>query len=192
MIIAAKDAQGMTNDQKDVVKGLTICIKQLHLRYEDDYYSSECPYSFGLVIDVSTFIVTIYATSLKNINSFSLCVFIGIEIRNVREPPLIRKVERFSTTLTWTWLDEHCSFESALQRLKLKGGSPVLELYEWDVHPNELVGVNTPHEIPNLWSDGRLVTQWDDGPSVHTKRPISILIHPLRYLNQLLAALLWP
>ena len=43
----------MTNEQKDIVKGLTIHIKQLHLRYEDDYYSSECPYSFGLVIDVS-------------------------------------------------------------------------------------------------------------------------------------------
>ena len=53
LIFAAKDAQGMTNDQKDIVKGLTIYIKQLHLRYEDDYYSSECPYSFGLVIDVS-------------------------------------------------------------------------------------------------------------------------------------------
>ena len=45
----------MTNEQKDMLKGLTINIKQLHLRYEDDYYSSECPYSFGLVIDVSIF-----------------------------------------------------------------------------------------------------------------------------------------
>ena len=37
-----------------MLKGLTIIIKRLHLRFEDDYYSSENPYSFGLVIDVSS------------------------------------------------------------------------------------------------------------------------------------------
>ena len=79
----------MTNEQKDIVKGLTIHIKQLHLRYEDDYYSSECPYSFGLVIDVSNFLVILYATSLKNLNSFCIYLFIGAEIRNVREPSLL-------------------------------------------------------------------------------------------------------
>ena len=60
MTVAAKDAQGMTNEQKDIVKGLTIYIKQLHLRYEDDYYSSELPYSFGLVIDVSLFYLLLH------------------------------------------------------------------------------------------------------------------------------------
>ena len=34
-----------------MVKGLTIKIKKLHLRFEDDFYSSDNPYSWGVVID---------------------------------------------------------------------------------------------------------------------------------------------
>ena len=34
-----------------MVKGLTIKIKKLHLRFEDDFYSSDNPYSWGIVID---------------------------------------------------------------------------------------------------------------------------------------------
>lgn len=34
-----------------MMKGLMLVIRNLHLRYEDDYYSSECPYSCGLVIE---------------------------------------------------------------------------------------------------------------------------------------------
>ena len=41
----------MTSEQKDLIKGLTLVIKRLHLRYEDDYFSQENPYSCGLVID---------------------------------------------------------------------------------------------------------------------------------------------
>ena len=48
-----KEQVGLSKDQQDAVKGLTIFIKRLHLRYEDDYYSGESPYSFGVVIDVS-------------------------------------------------------------------------------------------------------------------------------------------
>ena len=51
MCHAVKDAKGLSAEQKDVIKGLTIKIKKLHLRFEDDYYSSENPYSFGIVID---------------------------------------------------------------------------------------------------------------------------------------------
>ena len=38
-----------------MLKGLTIVIKRLHLRYEDDYYSGETPYSFGVVIEDLSF-----------------------------------------------------------------------------------------------------------------------------------------
>ena len=41
----------MTSEQKDLIKGLTLVIKRLHLRYEDDYFSQENHYSCGLVID---------------------------------------------------------------------------------------------------------------------------------------------
>ena len=34
-----------------MIKGLTIKIKKLHLRFEEDYYSCENPYSFGVVVD---------------------------------------------------------------------------------------------------------------------------------------------
>ena len=34
-----------------MIKGLTIKIKKLHLRFEDDFYSSDNPYSWGVVID---------------------------------------------------------------------------------------------------------------------------------------------
>lgn len=47
--------QGLTKETKDAVKGLKINIKRLHLRYEDDYYSFENPYSFGIVIDELSF-----------------------------------------------------------------------------------------------------------------------------------------
>ena len=55
--VASKDAapQGLTKETKDAVKGLKISIKRLHLRYEDDYYSFENPYSFGIVIDELNF-----------------------------------------------------------------------------------------------------------------------------------------
>ena len=43
----------MNKEQKDALRGFTIIIKNLHIRYEDDYYSGENPYSFGAVIDVS-------------------------------------------------------------------------------------------------------------------------------------------
>ena len=37
-----------------MLRGLTLRIKKLHLRYEDDYFCEEGqPYSCGLVIDVS-------------------------------------------------------------------------------------------------------------------------------------------
>ena len=45
----------MTKETKDILKGLTIVIKNLHLRYEDDYYSGETPYSFGIVIEELSF-----------------------------------------------------------------------------------------------------------------------------------------
>ena len=38
-----------------MVKGLTIKIKKLHLRFEDDFYSSDNPYSWGVVIDELNF-----------------------------------------------------------------------------------------------------------------------------------------
>ena len=47
-----KDAQSLTKEQKDLVKGLTLSIKKLHLRFEDDYYSGDTPYSCGIVIQV--------------------------------------------------------------------------------------------------------------------------------------------
>lgn len=50
---SGKESVGLSKEQKDAVRGLTINIKRLHLRYEDDYYSGETPYSFGVVIDVS-------------------------------------------------------------------------------------------------------------------------------------------
>ena len=44
----------LTKENKDMLKGLTLKIKKLHIRYEDDYFCEEsCPYSCGLVIDVS-------------------------------------------------------------------------------------------------------------------------------------------
>ena len=51
MCCVVKDAKGLSAEQKDVVKGLTIKIKKLHLRFEDDYYSCDNPYSWGVVID---------------------------------------------------------------------------------------------------------------------------------------------
>ena len=55
MYYVVRDAKGLSSEQKDVVKGLTIKIKKLHLRFEDDYYSSDNPYSFGVVIDEMNF-----------------------------------------------------------------------------------------------------------------------------------------
>ena len=55
MCYVVRDAKGLSSEQKDVVKGLTIKIKKLHLRFEDDYYSSDNPYSFGVVIDEMNF-----------------------------------------------------------------------------------------------------------------------------------------
>ena len=57
---AAKDTHGMNKEQKDALRGFTITIKNLHIRYEDDYYSGENPYSFGAVIDVSHILVSVY------------------------------------------------------------------------------------------------------------------------------------
>ena len=51
MCYVVRDAKGLSAEQKDVVKGLTIKIKKLHLRFEDDFYSSDNPYSWGVVID---------------------------------------------------------------------------------------------------------------------------------------------
>ena len=51
MCYVVRDAKGLSAEQKDVVKGLTIKIKKLHLRFEDDYYSSDNPYSWGVVIN---------------------------------------------------------------------------------------------------------------------------------------------
>ena len=50
----------MNKEQKDALRGFTITIKNLHIRYEDDYYSGENPYSFGAVIDVSHLLVPVY------------------------------------------------------------------------------------------------------------------------------------
>jgi len=58
-----KEGSGLTKDQKDMVRGLTIVINKLHLRYEDDYYSTENPYSFGVVIEVSDFLSDSVITS---------------------------------------------------------------------------------------------------------------------------------
>ena len=55
MWVGAKDSNSLTKEQTDVLKGLTIVIKRLHLRYEDDYYSGETPYSFGVVIEDLSF-----------------------------------------------------------------------------------------------------------------------------------------
>ena len=34
------------------LRNLKIIIKRIHVRYEDDYYAGEKPFSFGLMIDV--------------------------------------------------------------------------------------------------------------------------------------------
>ena len=60
----------MTKDQKDLVRGLTIVINKLHLRYEDDYYSTENPYSFGVVIEVSDYLSQIRHTYAILTSSF--------------------------------------------------------------------------------------------------------------------------
>ena len=35
------------------LRNLKILIKRIHIRFEDDYYAGEKPFSFGLMIDVS-------------------------------------------------------------------------------------------------------------------------------------------
>jgi len=42
----------LSKEQRDIFKGLKIVINKLHLRFEDDYYAGERPYSFGVVIEV--------------------------------------------------------------------------------------------------------------------------------------------
>ena len=42
---------GLTGGEQDALRGLTLTLKNLHVRYEDDYFAGESPYSFGLVID---------------------------------------------------------------------------------------------------------------------------------------------
>jgi len=71
--VPVKDNHSLTKEQKDIVKGLTIVINRLHLRFEDDYYSGEKPYSFGLVIEVS------FSLSLGNIKMWDLSV--GTKLR---------------------------------------------------------------------------------------------------------------
>ena len=55
------DLSSVTKEQREVIKGLTLRIKKLHLRYEDDYYSCDNPYSFGVVIDVSAAAIALQA-----------------------------------------------------------------------------------------------------------------------------------
>ena len=43
------------------LRNLKIIIKRIHVRYEDDYYAGEKPFSFGLMIDVSQFPLTFAA-----------------------------------------------------------------------------------------------------------------------------------
>ena len=49
----ARELQTIDKDTKDMVKGVQFKIRRLHIRYEDDYYTADKPYSFGLVFDVS-------------------------------------------------------------------------------------------------------------------------------------------
>ena len=37
----------------DFIKNLKLTVNRFHLRFEDDYFSKDSPYAFGLVFDVS-------------------------------------------------------------------------------------------------------------------------------------------
>jgi hypothetical protein len=51
----ARELQTIDKETKDMVKGVQFKIRRLHIRYEDDYYSADKPYSFGLVFDEVNF-----------------------------------------------------------------------------------------------------------------------------------------
>ena len=65
----ARELQTIDKETKDMVKGVQFKIRRLHIRYEDDYYSADKPYSFGLVFDVSHKIIDSSKTNF-------LCVLI--------------------------------------------------------------------------------------------------------------------
>jgi hypothetical protein len=47
--------EGSTKMVTDIFKNLVVSINKLHIRYEDDYFPIEKPYSFGILIDVGSF-----------------------------------------------------------------------------------------------------------------------------------------
>ena len=54
----ASESHTLTKEHKDMLKNLTLHIKKLHIRYEDDYFCEEsCPYSCGIVVEVSALIL---------------------------------------------------------------------------------------------------------------------------------------
>lgn len=36
----------------DFIKNMKLRVNKVHIRYEDDYFNADSPFSFGLVIDV--------------------------------------------------------------------------------------------------------------------------------------------
>ena len=50
----------MEKSTLDFMKNLKLTINRFHFRYEDDYFSFEKPYSFGIVVDVKVLIKLIY------------------------------------------------------------------------------------------------------------------------------------
>jgi len=90
IFVENKEGSGLTKDQKDLVRGLTIVINKLHLRYEDDYYSTENPYSFGVVIEVSDF-CQIRPTNECIDSNLSLSFSLETDPRIIGDAPVFRK-----------------------------------------------------------------------------------------------------
>ena len=45
------DEDSLTNNMHSFLKNLKLTIKRLHIRFEDDYFSTQSPFSLGLAVD---------------------------------------------------------------------------------------------------------------------------------------------
>ena len=69
--------KGMTNyglkaEDHDFLRSLTLTIKRLHVRYEDDFFSNDSPYSFGMVIEELSFATNDTSDTTKLVKDLSV------------------------------------------------------------------------------------------------------------------------
>ena len=63
---------GLKKEDHDFLCSLTLTIKRLHVRYEDDFFSNESPYSFGMVIEELSFVTNDTSDTTKLVKDLSV------------------------------------------------------------------------------------------------------------------------